>query len=540
MKKYIYTSIIGLTVLFSSCQKYLDTKPYSFNTVESLYTSPSDAEIALTGCYSALNASSIQGDGFGNSFLISIPFMFSGGNDELITENGVTDLNYAPFGLASQTSQNPALQANWFFMFASINRCNFLINNINSANVPEPRKTQIIGESRFLRGMLYYYLAMSYGGVPLYSTAIQDPKTPRSNLQDVYNFITADLTFAYQNLPNRATITGRANKWSAAGFLAKVDTYLASCKTNAVGSDVGSTLNSFDWVNAATMYASAKTITTDIINNSGYKLTANYADLFYETTKTQIAEESLFSILGPPTNSANGNDNLILFFETPVGPNAGGGYGWLRPIGELWYKYDPSDTRRAHNLTGSVETTGATESIGGFDYFIPDTIGSPLNPAACCAKWRMRESSEKSLANGSAWSDVDLEILRFADILLLDAEARFYTGDEAGARNDLRLVRARSNPSNIDALTAAYFKANFIDELLDERSRELCFESWRRIDLIRFGAYASTINGLSSTLGAFNYNVPTLKANIKPYKIWYPIPENNIQLSPALTQNTGY
>lgn len=539
MKIYIYASMIGLVLSAAGCKNYLDTKPYSFNTVENLYKTPQDAEIGLTGCYSILNTTSVQGAGFGETFSVKMPVMLNAGTDELVTQDGFTDPNYAPFGTAEVTSQNETIRNNWFFLFAGINRTNYLLENIDKANVPEPRRRQIIGEARFLRGLLYFYLAMGYGAVPIYNSSVQDAKAPRENLQKVYQFILDDFMNAYQNLPNRADLAGRANKWSSAGYLAKVYTYLASCNTNAVGKTLSFPLNSFDWVNQAEMYQSAKTITEKIITESGYKLTTNYEYLFRETTKQQQSEESLFSVLSK-TNSSNGNYNLWLFWQIPIGSAvAGGGYGWFRPTGEMYFKYNELDTRRKNNLTLYVDPQGSRETIGGINYFVPLPCTNPLNGNYCVGKFRYRDPISKSISNGTAWSDADVILLRYADILLLNAEARYYTGDVPGARARLKEVRLRSNPGSIDALTSAYLKTDFIDELIDERSRELCFEGWRRMDLIRFGKYESSIQALSNNLGSWNSIVPLLKSNIKPYKIWFPIPKTEIELSP-IDQNPGY
>ena len=128
-----------------------------------------------------------------------------------------------------------------------------------------------------------------------------------------------------------------------------------------------------------------------------------------------------------------------------------------------------------------------------------------------------------------------------ADILLHNAEARYFTGDEAGARSRLREVRARIavDDAHLDSLTASYYHVDFETELLDSRSRELCFEGWRRIDLIRFGKIDETIAGLSNDLGYWNTIVPVLQNNWKHYKMWFPIPKSDIELSP-LVQNPGY
>ena len=390
-----------------------------------------------------------------------------------------------------------------------------------------------------MRGFYYFYLAVEFGALPIYTKSNHNLNLQRESIEKVYALIISDLTFAYETLNDRAIKPGRANKWSAAGYLAKTYTYLASCRMNNVGEDLDFDLNSFEWVDEAEMYQKAENITDDIIANSGFILTEKYDYLFRETTEQWKAEESLFSLLGSKNASA-GNLNLTLFWQIPVGePSAGGGYGYLRPLGELFYKYDSTDIRRSHNMTRGLFTINPTENIEGFIYYIPTPLVDPLEQDLCVGKYRYREAADKNFS--SAWSDGNVILLRYADILLLNAEARYFRGNENGARGRLREVRERitDNTSQLDSLTVSYYNADFVTELLDSRTRELCFEGWRRIDLIRFGRMDETIAGLSYNLGFWNTIVPVLQANWKHHKMWFPIPQSEIELS-TLVQNPGY
>jgi len=540
IKIKIYLLLAGvLSIGLSSCSKYLDTQPYSFNTVDKLHTSAQGAELGITGCYNALNAEAVQGGAWAGTFVATTPIMLNGGTDEVVLRDGLLDPNWAPFGNATFTVQNPKLKDEWFVLFAGINRTNYLLEKINDVDMSEDRKTEIIGEAHFLRGFYYFYLAVEFGGLPIFTNSNHDPDMQRESIEDVYNLIISDLTIAYETLPNRASKLGRADKWSAGGYLSKIYTYLASCKANNVGEDLGFSLNSFAWVNSGEMYNKAKVITDDIINNSGFTLTEHYDYLFRETTEQAKAEESLFSLLGSKNVSA-GNLNLTLFWQIPVGaPGAGGGYGWLRPVGELFYKYDSTDLRRTHNITQALFTDNPTETVEGVTYYIPIPCTDPLQIDLCVGKYRYRSAAEKGISN--AWSDGNISLLRFADILLLNAEALYFTGDEAGARARLREVRTRiaADGTHLDLLTSNYYNADFQTELLDSRSRELCFEGWRRIDLVRFGIIDETIAGLSDDMGTWNVIVPVLQANWAHHKMWFPIPLSEIELSP-IEQNPGY
>jgi len=523
----------------NSCQDYLNTQPYSFNTVDKLYTSAQGAELGMTGCYNALNAETVQGGAWAGTFVATTPIMLNGGTDEVVLREGLLDPNWAPFGNGTFTTQNPKLKDEWFVLFAGINRTNYLLEKIGGVDMDEDRKTEMIGEAHFLRGFYYFYLAVEFGALPVYTTSNHDPDMQRESIEKVYDLIISDLTTAYETLGDRASKQGRADKWSAAGYLTKIYTYLASCKMNNVGEDLNFPLNSFSWVNQDEMYQKAKTISEDIIANSGFKLTEHYDYLFRETTEQAKAEESLFSLMGSKNVSA-GNLNLTLFWQIPVGaPNAGGGYGWLRPVGELFFKYDSTDIRRTHNITQALFIENPTEIIEGVTYYIPIPCTDPLQIDLCVGKYRYRAASEKTISN--AWSDGNISLIRFADILLLNAEARYFLGDETGARERLREVRSRIaiDEQQLDILTAKYYNSDFLTELLDSRTRELCFEGWRRIDLVRFGLMDETIAGLSSDMGTWNTIVPELQENWKHHKMWFPIPQSDIELSP-LEQNPGY
>ncbi len=542
MKRIFILTAIFCTVILSitSCKKYLDTRPYSFTSVDKFYETAQDAELALTGCYSLLNTPSVQGTGGGGSFRQNLQYILCGGNDECVTRDGYADVNLSQYGLLTVTSQLQSLNTTWFFMFAGINRTNYLLANIDKVSMPESRKQEIKGEALFLRALYYMYTAQIFGGVPVYTNYLHDPNAQREPLEKVYGQIIKDYTEAYQLLPQRASRRERANKWSAAGMLAKVYTYLASCKKYGTGAGLSLGLNKFDWVDVNQMYTSAKQLTDAIINEGEFKLIDRYDYLFRETTQAFQYQESLFSIQGS-TSAVDGNYNLWVNFLLPTGATAvtGGGSGALRPLGEMFHKYNAADPRRSQNLTGTMPAGSAKETIEGVPYYVPQVMTNPKTGNYSIGKFRMRDPVGKTIQVAS--SSGDMSLLRYADILLLQAEILEHFGNESSAREIFSQVRERVVPQEaaLTTLNNAYKKASFLDELIDERSRELCFEGWRRIDLIRFNRFESELLKLSSDLGFYNTNVPAIKQNFKPYKIWLPIPRNEIEIS-SLEQNDGY
>lgn len=136
--------------------------------------------------------------------------------------------------------------------------------------------------------------------------------------------------------------------------------------------------------------------------------------------------------------------------------------------------------------------------------------------------------------------------MRLAEIYLLKAEAVAHkNGDDAG-REVLKSIRYRAlankSDANAEQLQGSYRRGDFVQELLDERSRELCFEQYRKFDLVRFNRYESTIKSLSTTYGVWNRNAALqLVENITDSKIWSPIPEEDEIANPNLKPNNpGY
>ena len=370
---------------------------------------------------------------------------------------------------------------------------------------------------------------------------------PRNTIQEVMAQAEEDLEFAYDNLPARNSRDGRVNKYTAGGFLSKLYVYLASCKENNVGASLNSPLNSFAFVNSTEMYDKAHQYAEDAYLNSGYRLIRPYRDLFLAATESSARNEMMMLVQAGP----GGNNEYILsaFLNGPAGnvAQAGGTYGWIRPLRELYNRYNANDPRRAHNFSGNVTPVNPVV-INGLTYFTPATV-LPNFANLNLAKYREADPQSKTsrgIANFAG--ETDFGILRFADIILTLAETRFKKGDEPGARELLREVRLRAcndNVTTLNQVTTAYFNTDFMQELMEERSRELCGEGWRRFDLIRTNTLRSTIQNLIE-LGppsgsAMNLqNVPEVKLNFEDYKIFYPIPARERELNKNLTQNVGY
>lgn len=542
MKNFkIYLSILFLAVFISCSDDILDTQPLSFVTTDNYYKTPEEAEIALTGVYNILSANTVQGFGNNSTYSRSLMLMLNGATDEVLVSNSGINPDHAVWGNGTFTAQSNFVNETWVFLYSGISRANYLIDKIEAIEgFTGNRKNEIIAEARFLRGFYHMILSMMHGGIPVYDGINQDIVKPRNNIQEVYNLILADYKFAYETLNDRSPIQGRVNKWTAAGFLAKAHTYLASAKNSGLNGFID--VNSFNWVDSNAHYTEALTYTQAIISSSGYILIPRYDYLFRETTKQHQYQETLFAAEASTSATRDAIHLLANTFLAQGNQNVtGGGFGWFRPTDELHKKYVVADSRRNHNLTGNLNSINTFELIEGVKYFVPRTLPNTNQGFYSIGKYRLIDPALKVLPNWA--STMNLPILRYADVLLMHAESQYFLGNEAGARTTLSTLRQRSvaTGSTLTMLNSAYLKTDFVQELLDERARELCFESWRRIDLARFNKFDETINNMSTTVGFFNMiTVPVIKANWRPERVWIPLPTIQLDLNKNLSQNQGY
>lgn len=538
MKTLYKFLLAGLTGLSMSCSDYLDTKPISFTTIDNFYQTPEDVEIVLRGAYGRLV----------NSYAVNaragIFFVGDIGTDELIgnpysTPDAASNMDQFIFGRVVKT--NLMARDLWEEMYRSLYGLNLLLDKLDAVPMDEGRKVQVQAEATFLRGWHYLYLGMVYGGVPVYTGVPHEKDRGRDPLQRVMEQAMADLQYAYEHLDDRR-VPGVANRWTASGYLIKLYCYLASSKKFDVGQSLGFPLNSFDWVDVDGCYATARQLADELITTSGYKLTADYRSLFIEGSTAQQAEEILFTIL-PSRDNKTGF--APTYYHFPVG-YYGGGWGTCRPTQEVYDRYDTLYDARVHWVVGGLATDPGTETIDGTEYVKP----LPLNLSNGVA-YDGDYNGTKFRPVSAAVRNTDFyfgyyPLLRLADIYLLNAEATaHFDGDEAG-REILKAVRHRaliaSRTDDVGTLQAAYRRSDFIQELLDERSRELCFEQQRKFDLVRFGRYVSTIKGISTTRGVWNaLSARVLVDNISESKIWLPIPEEDEISNPnLLPNNPGY
>ena len=492
MKLKPFFLAVLLIAALSGCNKdFLVKSPeYSVNTAN-FFKTKDDAISAINGAYQPLQWPKLYNMRMwttdimaGNSIVGA-----GGGSDGIETTN---EANFVT------TPDNPGVLDLWRGPWPGILRTNIILEKVPAMDINEALKNRILGEAHFLRGFYYFILVRFFGGVPLIIKPVNpgdDLRPKRASKTDVYNQIILDFQKAADLLPARNTYTGsdvgRAGKGAAEGMLAKV--YL--------------TLG--DWQKTVDLCNSVKAL--------GFALNPSYADNFDPSQKNSI--ESLFEIQYTGNAGYNfwSNENQASWLSTFTGPRGSdmvaGGWGWDQPTQEFMDSYEAGDLRK--DVTVLYE--------GG-----PSFAGKDYQKSYSLTGYNLRKFLvSKSISSSYDNSPMDFPVLRYADVLLMKAEALNELGRTSEAETPLNEVRNRAGLPNVSGgLTKDAFRL----KVLHERRMELAFEGQRWFDLIRVNNGQYAIDFLHS-IG---------KSNMSKKFLLFPIPQKAIDANPNLTQNPGY
>lgn len=544
-----YMAIIAL-ILFGNACDFLDQVPYSISSPENSYKDENDFKIALAGCYEVINAMFIS-DGSnisGGTYSQGLQYFLEGCSDNVIGTTASATL--MSMLRADYNTESQDVNSFWKAFFTGISRCNYLIDRAPKGELTPEQQIQFTAEARFLRAFYYNHLASLFGGLPYCVEPAVDPHLPRENLEKIYSLIISDLKYAYENHSEEKILKCSIDKWGAGAYLGMVYNYLASCKRYNVGVTLldRCPLNSFAWVDADATSLAAKTVLEDVVNNCPYILVdaSEYKKLFYEMSKNTQYKECL---LMSEWSSKNTSDARTVYTVlAPAGSvTVRGTWQRMFPTMRLYKSYTEGDIRRDMFITGMYTTSPAPqqETVDGYVYYIPRPSSGTSNNSSyqlfSTGKFRISDQGSGSMLLQSQCAMND-PLIRFADVILHYAEALYFTGNEPLARQQFIPIRDRIKGTlSIEDITAAYKRDDFVEELLEERGRELCFEAKRRIDLMRFGKMTSTIETLPEE-GTLNLRtgIQLLKNNWSEYKIWYPVPQIQIEVNSNFVQNAGY
>src|SRR5690606_30331095 len=218
--KILIISIV-LSVLFSSCESFLEKLPTDFVSPDGYYNTESALETALAGVYDPLGRDRV----YGIRYLVELTV----GTDETYKNGNQTAGSSASVCAYLHNPSNVRLTDLWRELYLGIERANNLIANVDRPNMDETRRKEILGEATFLRAYYYFLLATNFGGVPLKlepTTSFNSVDIPRSDLKDVYEQIVEDMKQAELLLSNQTATKlgfgGRVSLSAVRGILARV------------------------------------------------------------------------------------------------------------------------------------------------------------------------------------------------------------------------------------------------------------------------------------------------------------------------------
>lgn len=571
-------SALALVFVGIACQDKFLTVPPTGQVSNSQLTSKPGLQGLLISAYAGLNGRNFGW--FGSSF----NWLWGGitGGEANKGSNAGDQSVAIPVQNYNIIPTTGPINDKWNAMYEGISRANAVLRLLPNAvaEVSEADKKAIGGEARFLRAHYYFELKKVFNNTPYvdetvdYGTGIEKV----TNAADLWPKIEADFKFAYDNLPETQAEAGRANKWAAGAYLAK--TYLFQKK-----------------------YAEAKALFDLVIangktaNGKKYALMARFPDLFNAAFSNN--EEAIFSIQNAANTGdiANANPDMVLNFPYNGGP--AGCCGFYQPSFDMANSFRVTATGLPLDVAqaGGTYDTPANELKNDFglltkDAFTPDTrpvdprldfsvgrrgipyldwgphpgndwirdqsYGGPYAPK----KFIFPKAQQGTLTDGSSWTSgyttINFNIIRFADVLLMAAEAEVEVGTLAKAQEYVNLVRKRA------ANVAAYVKnpdgtnaANYVIGTFDapwtdkaaarnavyfERKLELSGEGHRFHDLVRWGIAAPIITAYlanESKRLASTFQGAVFTAGKSEYM---PIPQTQIdrQGADVLKQNNGY
>lgn len=479
--------LLSTALLVSSCKKsFLDVDPQAQQPSAEFWKSGDDATKAVNAIYA--NLRSWENAAFPALVIESV------GADEAdkgSTPNDATFWNL--YDTYTVTSTEGSLQTFWTGQYQNINLANQVIINIPAIEMDENLKARYIAEAKFLRALSYFRLVRAYGDVPLRLTIPQDASEyniPRAPKDQVYSQIEQDLTDAATILPQNypASDLGRATKGAAMGLHAKVALYQKK------------------WNDVLTL--------TNQVMGMGYALFPDFEKSF--RTQNENNSESLFEIQSEllPGNGPASNSQYSQVQGVAGVP--GGGWGFNVPSAALAAAFEPNDPRRDATIIFRGEITPQRDTI-------PATVPNPMYNQKSYVPFSLRVSGFNEGAQQN------IRVLRFADILLMNAEAANELGDAGRALTSLNLVRARArgnNPLTVLPPVTAADQATLRNAIYKERQVELAMENDRYFDVIRQGRALEV------------FGPKGWKANKN--EVW-PVPQTEIDLSGGLlTQNPGY
>ncbi|MFC4165662.1 RagB/SusD family nutrient uptake outer membrane protein [Epilithonimonas zeae] len=473
MKK-IFLTLSIFSVIASCSDDFVDIKPEGVVIADDFYKTEADAMKATNAIYSFLR--SWENSGFPAQYVFGVT------GDDVEKGSNPGDASFInAYDNFSFTISDDGVNGYWTGQWQAVQRANQVITNVPNIDMDTALKTRLVAEAKMLRAYFYFNLVRIYGGVPIFDGLQTDYiNQPRNTAAEVYAFIVKDLTEASEILPQTypAGQEGRVTKGGALGLLSKVYLYMKEYQ------------KAYD--------------ASNLVIGMGYKLDPDFNHLFRPAG--EFGTESVFEVNCGCSPEFGGSQ-----YAEVQGVRNQYGWGFFTPTQALEDAFEPGDVRKQFTILREGETTPEGDLIKKGDPQAGNT-------------WNYKTYVPSSLNNNACGygSIQNIRILRFADILLINAEAANELGNTGVAIANVNKIRLRANLGETPASTQSTLRA----AIWQERRVELAMEMDRFPDLVRTGQ-------AEQFLGPKGFQ--------KGKNELFPIPLRAITDSKGvLTQNPGY
>ncbi|RMG69053.1 MAG: RagB/SusD family nutrient uptake outer membrane protein [Bacteroidetes bacterium] len=480
--------LTGLLLAGAGCnQEFLELKPLGQLTSANFFETEEHAIWATNAVYAHLRDWQVHVFSY-----IALTDIVSDDADKGSTPNDANFLN--DIDNFTFDAGNVAPSGVWAGYYQGIYRANLAIQEIPSIEMDEALKARLVAECQFLRAYFYFNLVRWFGDLPLITQPLNPDEYQQSRVPaaQVYALIEADLKAAEAALPLKTAYPpadlGRATKGAAQGMLARMYLTLGN-------------------------YPEAERYARQVIESGVYSLYPNYGKIFQR--EGEHSSESIFEVGAVALETGGGGSQYNEVQGVRGTPNLG--WGFNRPSDDLVAAYEPGDPRREATILYPGEVLPDGSAIVEDN---PNIVNERYNQKA----W----VPEHPGGNGNGPGNIRL--MRYAEILLIAAEAANENAKPEDALGFLNAVRARARGTSLTILpdVTVTDRLPLRARIWQERRVELAMEQHRWFDLIRQGRAAVVMQSLG-------------KAFVEGKHELFPIPQTEIDLSGgAMQQNPGY
>ncbi len=476
MRTYLLLTIL---LALCACGDFLDVQPEFQVSENNFYENQNDFETALIGVYATTQEL--------HDVTLLYPTELSTDNAEIQWTSPTS--SEMEFDESNVTSINTLINSVWNVSYTAISRANNLLTQLEGSSLSDPVKPQFEGEARFLRAYHYFNLVRLFGDLPIVTQSFRSPgevlayDMRRQPAEAIYQIIIDDLTTAEDLLGGSDDLgKSRASAGAAKALLGKVHLTRQN-------------------------YAEAAEVLRKVIDQGTYSLQPDYQTLF--TNGNDELPETIFEIKFLSGNLGEGNAFSSVFtpprFDMAIFPGNMQGSGRIVPTADVANAYEPGDLRRSASVEDSVRLVDGTyaENIYGLK-FVDFTTGL--------------------VGDGG----INFVALRYADVLLMYAEALNELGSTDEALTYLNQVRSRAGLAPVAGVDQDKFRSS----IENERRVEFLSEGHRWFDLVRTGRAQTVMNNYFANKG--------LNFTLEDHELLMPIPQDEIDIDPNLAQNIGY